>query len=291
MNKQREIAEELLEISPLVAGIIKTNVFAVPEGYFDSISDTVLACLTEASGTSTSTTERSDIPSNYFNTLSDNILAKIKQQESSNAANELKEISPLLFGIDKRNPFDVPAEYFESVSSNVALQLDMEILPANLEAAKNIQPFKVPEGYFENLPADILNTINQQQGAKVVTMGKRSSWIRYAAAAMITGALALGVIKYTNKPSGITGDVLTAQLDPIIETGKSMDDKKFDETLNNLSEEDIVKYLEKNSNDADLAALSSTVEEKDLPKQEDYLLDNTTLDNFLQELDNKNSDN
>ena len=252
MNKRFEISEELKNISPLVAGISNANVFTVPDGYFETLSDTVLICLHPINIVDNA--HGNDIPVNYFNTLADTILAKIKAQEAITAADELKAISSVVAGINKTNLFEIPQEY------------------------------------FTNLPDAVLKTVNQQQHTKVISISSR--WIKYAAAAVIIGAVALGVFKYANKPAiDISGTAVAAKLEPSIEKGKNMDDKKFDETLNNLSEEDIVKYLEKNGNDGDLAMLSYSVEENDLPKLEDYLLDNTTLDNFLQEIDNKSLKN
>ncbi len=252
MNKRIEISEELKSISPLVAAIGNANIFTVPDSYFETVSDTVLICLHPLN--TVDEIQSNDIPVNYFNTLADTIIAKIKTQEAMTAADELKAISSVVAAISKTNLFETP------------------------------------QGYFTNLPDAVLKTVSQQQQVKVISIS--SKWIKYAAAAVITGALALGVFKYANKPAiDISGTAVAAQLEPSIEKGKNMDDKKFDETLNNLSEEDIVKYLEKNGNDGDLAILSSSVEENDLPKQEDYLLDNTTLDNFLQEIDTKSLKN
>ena len=252
MNKRIEISEELKSISPLVAAIGNANVFTVPDGYFETVSDTVLICLHPLN--TADEIQSNGIPVNYFNTLADTIITKIKAQEAMTAADELKAISSMVAGVNKTNLFEIP------------------------------------QGYFTNFPDAVLKTVSQQQQAKMI--GISSRWIKYAAAAVITGALALGVFKYANKPAiDISGTAVAAQLEPSIENGKNMDEKKFDETLNNLSEEDIIKYLEKNGSDGDLAMLSSNVEENDLPKQEDYLLDNATLDNFLQEIDTKNLKN
>jgi hypothetical protein len=293
MNKRIEISDELKAISPLVAGIDYTNVFTVPDGYFETISNTVLICLKEeiAPVNIAGTIHGNDIPTEYFTTLSDNIIAKIKAQKELSAADELKGISSAVAGIGKTNPFELPDQYFEQLPLSILSQTDREELPAVLRDIQSAQPFEVPKGYFEYLAAAILNKAQQEKDTKVVRMQKRTIFIRYAAAAVITGALALGVFKYANKPVEIINSTATAHLEPSIEKGKNMDDKKFDETLNNLSEEDIAQYLEKNGSDADIAILTSSVDENDLPRQEDYLLDNTTLDNFLQEINTKHLEN
>jgi len=155
-----------------------------------------------------------------------------------------------------------------------------------LNDLKTVQPFDVPENYFADLPGNILKKVKQQPGAKIISMPKRFSILRYAAAAVITGALAVGVYKYSNQPSVNSIDpVASAALDPSIEKGKVMDDKKFNETLNSLSSDEILNYLQRNNGEADIAVLSSSVEETSLPNEEDYLLDDKTLDNFLKDLE------
>ena len=293
MEKKSDILIELQSISPLIAAIEKANVFSVPDGYFDSISDTVLLSINEGSSyiNTPPFSKTTDIPTGYFDNLSNSILEKIKQQE----ANEL----PAIFSTIKKDQlFQVPGNYFEtladSILNNIKNSSDKVVaeedrpLPAVLQNLKTMQPFKVPEGYFDNLSDNILNKVNQQPGAKVIAMPGRFPILKYAAAAVITGALALGIYKFSNQPPvNNTDSIASATLDPVIEKGKSMDDKKFNETLNNLSADEIVNYLQRNNSEADIAVLSSNVEETSLPSEEDYLLDAKTLDNFLKEIDKK----
>jgi hypothetical protein len=82
-----------------------------------------------------------------------------------------------------------------------------------------------------------------------------------------------------------------AVLDASIEKGRTMDEKQFNETLENLSEADIAKYLENNGDISDLAALGNNIESNNLPKVEDYLLDETTLENYLKEIENTSTNN
>jgi len=120
-------------------------------------------------------------------------------------------------------------------------------------------------------------------------MPKRSSSsiLRYAAAAVITGALALGVYKYSNQSVSIVNPSTSIAMDPSIEKGTKMDDQKFNETLNNLTTDEIVNYLQRDGSETDIAALSSNVEETNLPDEDEYLLDDNTLDKFLKEIETK----
>lgn len=264
MNRSSDILKELEEISPVLAAAGRGNAFTVPAGYFDTVAATVLASVKnepEAAG---------ETPDGYFDSLSTNILSKIK----GTVANELLQLSPTLAGIQKVNPFTVPENYFEQVEAELNLHVKGDVMPSTLEEAKNLQPFEVPVGYFEQLSDSILQKVKAQRTAKVVTMAGRINAIwKYAAAAVFTGVLALGVYKY-----GATTP----------EVGFSWNESKFNQTLENLAEEDIIKYLEKNGTQEDVATLTSGIDEASLPDQEEYFTDDATLDKFLEEIELKN---
>jgi hypothetical protein len=291
MEKHNEILNELQGISPLIANIDKANVFSIPDGYFDSISNTVMLSIGEEFSVDkiSDIPEDKNIPAGYFNNLSDLILDKIKKQETD----ELQ--LPAVFStIKKDQPFRVPDNYFEILAGSVLNRIksmeEQEKLPVMLDNLKGINPFTVNENYFEELSGNILRKVKQQPGAKIIAMPKRFPILRYAAAAVITGALALGIYKYSNQTpvNNISSNLIAAEIpDPIIETGITMNDQKFNETLNNLSADAIVNYLQKNSSEADIAVLSSNLEENSLPNEEDYLSDDKTLDNFLKQIESK----
>jgi hypothetical protein len=356
MNNRTNILNELNNISPLVAGIGSKNVFSVPEGYFDSISPTVLLSVKEEAPVLPGA---APVPEGYFDNLAGNILNKIKSQAAENAEelpallsqvkknalfevpagyfdslsgnvlaainNQQEELPKIFERLSKTVPFEVPTGYFESVADQVlsAIKLGEEdILPPLLKDAKtatpfdipqgyfntlsdhiisrikngeenvlpqiftglsNKAPFEVPLGYFDNLSNQILAKIKNTSEAKVVKMSVRFRVLKYAAAAIITGVLALGIYKFTGNTVNQAG-AGTAALDPSILKGKAMSDKVFTESMDNLSEEAIVKYLEKNGSDADVSALTSNMENITLPQQEDYLLDENTLDDFLNDI-------
>jgi hypothetical protein len=284
MKRSDDILNELNELSPLLAGIDCKNVFSVPEGYFNTVADTVLVCV---NAVAPSNHTESDVPAGYFDTLASNILGKI----NGTVANELSEIAPFLAGIKKENPFKVPKNYFEQLPSDVVAIMQEEKIPVVLQDAKALQSFTVPQGYFENLSADILSKVKNDSGAKVITMPKRMNLlVKYAVAAAIIGAVALGVYKFTNNTSIISGSENLVKIDSVITKGMTIaaDTQKFDETLGNLDEEAISKYLEQNASESDMALLSSGIDEGTLPTQEDYLTDEKTLDNFIEEISSKN---
>lgn len=268
MKHSFDILKELEIVSPVVASVGKNNVFTVPDGYFDTIPGTILASIINEVGPA------GDAPEGYFDSLSNNILSKIE----GTAANELHQLSPFLAGIKKVNPFEVPENYFDEAGNEMSLQVTSENIPALLKNASKEQPFEVPAGYFDQIAYNILSNIKEQGGAKIVAMPKRnSSILKYAAAAVFTGVMVFGVYKSIT-PAPEKGGVINP----------GMTATAFTQKLENLPEEDIVKYLERNGTQEDIAALTSGIDEADLPDQEDYFIDNATLDKFLEDIELKN---
>jgi hypothetical protein len=281
MKQGIDILNELNNISPLVAGIGNTNIFIVPTGYFDTVATTVTACIKNE------TPANQDVPAGYFDGLSEIILSKIE----GTAAHELQDISPFMTGIKKVNPFEAPVHYFQEFPLDVTARLEEDIVPAALQGKNKMQPFEIPAGYFEQLADAIQDKVKEANAAKVIAMPKRSNAIfKYAAAAVFTGLVAIGVYKYAgNKEqiAAVNGSEIATNEQPVPVNNK-MDDKKFEETLNNLNEDDIVKYLEKNGSENDMAVLTSSIDETSLPNEEDYLTDDATLDKFLEDIQSKN---
>ena len=286
MESRIDILKELKELSPVIAGMEKVNVFTVPSGYFERLGDDILVTINEGRSNllSNITTPSSiQVPKGYFESLADNILNKIKEQES--ALEELCSLSPMLHSIQNENVFTVPQDYFELLSGAVLNKIKTAETPAEelgslssmLYSIQNENVFTVPKGYFENLPNEILNTVAPQQ-AKVVTIQKRTvTFFKYAVAAVFTGAMVLGVFKFTQNKNSI---------DPIIANGTQIaKENKFDEELAKINDVDIIKYLENNNEDVDAALVANTVDENELPSREDYLNDDKALDKYLDNID------
>ncbi|MBI3883021.1 MAG: hypothetical protein HY305_02070 [Sphingobacteriales bacterium] len=242
-NTSHDIITELQSLSPLLAGMERKNVFTVPQGYFDSIYDRILIAL-----------QKENVPEGYFDSLANNILAKIKAQHTT-AAEELRNLSPMLYSIQNENVFTVPGGYFESLADEI---------------------------------------INKQDVARIIALPKkrrRNTFIKYAIAAAVTGILAFGGYKFNENNTVTLASVATfstATLDAAVEKGKNMNEVQFNEALDNLSSEEITSYLEKHNDESDVAVLTSGIEEKSLPAKDDYLLDEKTLDNYLQQTSTDN---
>ncbi len=93
-------------------------------------------------------------PENYFESFSSRLFSKIK------ANDELKEY-PLLSGLEKVNPFAVPAGYFEAREELLAYPVLRDLKQRN---------FMVPSNYFETLPALVANKIEVEQELKEYTL-------------------------------------------------------------------------------------------------------------------------
>jgi hypothetical protein len=168
-----------------------------------------------------STNPAFSVPEGYFEGLASSILAKVKSSEAS-AQTELLELSPLLAGIPKIMPYSVPLFYFEQ---NAALAADSSEEPqlSFLDGVGKKLPYKIPEGYFGDLPEQILAKVGLP-AAKVVPLLARK-WMRMAVAAVVGGALLVGGYQYFNdKPqtnlarsSGDNTKNLVAQNAPAIE--------------------------------------------------------------------------
>lgn len=253
MKAYNTILEELQAISPLVASIGNRNVFSVPDGYFETLPLTVLAGLTETNETENSKfLSTASVPNGYFDHLAEQILARVKAVEQETAEEEISQLSPLLHGLSRQPLQSVPNGYFEGLADQVQQQL----------------PSETP----------------------VISIDWRKRIIRMAAAACIAGALGLGIFQYMQpSTSGSTTSIAAAgKLDPFIEKGKSMTEAELNAGLENLSVEEITNYLEKNGGADDVASLTSTVEPTNLPSEETILLDEKTLEKYLQELELKN---
>jgi hypothetical protein len=105
MNQNKNIHEELLTISKIVANIPKCNVFEVPEGYFDHAQSEVLIKCIDSPVFET--------PENYFEQLPEIILDKIKNTHSIENENLILSTQEI------QNPYTIPNNYFETLPEHI----------------------------------------------------------------------------------------------------------------------------------------------------------------------------
>ena len=188
------------------------------------------------------------VPEGYFEGLAGNVLQKIREEEN-NTVDELRRLSPMIAAIGKKNIFTVPV------------------------------------GYFEELKMAAI----KETPAKVFKMNPARSVFRYAAAAVITGLLGLSVINIVDK-NGIKDSIeqtatvnIQQTANEILKTGS------FEKELNTLSDSDIITYLKDNGEDVNAALVATSItDEALLPDASEYLTDENTLDDYLNQNNLKN---
>jgi hypothetical protein len=281
MENRTDILNELQALSPTIAALEKLNVFTVPEGYFEYLSTDILLGINTENDLLSGVSNDDQVPAGYFDSLAGSILDKIKAQEIEEAAAGIDTISEKLSGIGNKNVFEAPEGYFESLADSILVKIkanevedsvtEIRALSPMLYTVQNERVFEVPAGYFENLSADVLEKINPQ--AKVVTMQRRSNnFFKYAVAAAFTGVMALSVFKFTATDKKVA-------LPDYVTAGLKVQD--VDQELAKISDDDIVKYLEASGTDVKTAMVANSIDENELPSQEDYLLDEKALDKYL----------
>ena len=205
---RKDIIQELNELGSSLAVIPSQNVYAVPEGYFEAFASSVLK--------------------------------KVSIEDSGLFLSQLT----------KSNPYNVQVGYFDGLAENVMnavrnhpdylnSQQELETISPLLHSLKKEPVFSVPENYFENFTV----ATNHKQPAKVVGMFSRKL-VRYAAAAVITGAIAVtGLMIYKNGGGPSGPDKIMAR---VAKDVKKIDDVK---QLDNLAE-----FMDGGLNEKDIAA-------------------------------------
>lgn len=141
------------------------------------------------------------LPVGYFESLPELILSRAKAMEEEDAREELALLSPLLSQVPRVNPYTIPSGYFEELEETIPFLIhddvveELNTVSPLLSGMKKEMPFSVPEGYFDQLTPELMK---EQRPAKVISMPTRN-WMRYAAAAMIIGAIAIGSFFYLNR--------------------------------------------------------------------------------------------
>ena len=225
MDNRTTILNELKELSPVLANIGREVPYTVPAGYFDSLAGNMLLKINEektenGSLPNISKTPVYEVPAGYFDSLAGNILNRVKAAAAASPAEELAFLSPVLSRLEKKSPFSTPEGYFTDLSDNVVsgvqaikfVNEELENLSPLMVSLKETSIYQVPPRYFEQLPAEILSKVKKQP-AKVVSMTFTKRVVRYAAAAAIAGAIAVGGWMYFDGRSGGT-----SATDPV-ETG------------------------------------------------------------------------
>lgn len=252
MAIKAEILNELMEISPVLARMERVNPYAAPAGYFEGLDEHLLT------------------------------MAKIEDH------------SPALQSIAMNNTMQVPEGYFEGLAGSILNKIKAEEILSADDELRSLSPmlysldkvnvYDVPAGYFETLSEELLNKVSPKEETKVISLAQRKSvkWMRYAAAAVVIGFVGMLSLFITGKP----GKKLDAVVKDGIELAKN---NKFDEVLNKTSDEAIANYLDKTADEADAMQLVASVDQNQLPSEEELMSDEKLMDELLKESENKTS--
>lgn len=128
---------------------------------------------------------------------------------------ELIEQAPFLAKLEKTAP-KAPEGYFEDMQTSVRVQL-------NMSKAEHIS-FTAPESYFENMQHEVMAKVNQHRSRPITV------WATYAiAAGLVLVVSCMFIFKQYIKP---------------------VEEQSVSQFVSNLSDEDVLQYLDDESLDA-----------------------------------------
>ena len=180
------------------------------------------------------------VPDGYFGNLAEQVLARIRTGNGPE----------LLSSLPRTDPYEVPAGYFEGLADQVMMAIsnrpdyqttdeELESISPLLNSIRNRPVYTVPEGYFENFK---VAGKGEQAAAKVVSFTARK-WFRYAAAAVVIGAVAMvGISVYNNNHR----DAASRTMARFEKEVKKIDDVKKTDSL--------IDFMEAGLNEKELAS-------------------------------------
>jgi hypothetical protein len=236
--KNKDIIQELSELQSSLTNATPQNIYSVPEGYFDGFADRILNLVKMDESSWLSSLSKNvpyQVPAGYFDGLEEKIMEAVRNHtDYQTSEEELESLSPLLNSLDKR------------------------------------PVYTVPEGYFENFNVTKKNNGN---AAKVISFKSRK-WLRYAAAAVITGAIAFtGLLVYENN-----------HRDPADRTLAKFEREV--KKINDVSKTDsLLDMMDAGLNERELASNQKTIKTEDVQK----LLQDVSTDE-LKDFDDQTKD-
>jgi hypothetical protein len=209
-----------------LGGSSSAVVYSVPEGYFEGFAEKLMSRIKAPQGA---------VP------LGGTLLSGQDPTGEQTAREELAQLSPLLAGIDKKMPLQVPEGYFDNFAATLPLEdAGAENWSPLLTGLKNKPVYQVPEGYFAQFPESMLRKVKpplQEEKtygkpaapAKVFSLRGRAWW-KYSAAAAMAGLILTGGWLWTHTSM----KTATGNLD-------------ITKTLPSVSDQDIENYLDTNN--------------------------------------------
>lgn len=218
------------------------------------------------------------IQDNYFDLLSDRILDRV-------AATSVYRLA------SSETLFSTPENYFSKLPGHLMARIkeleneaqhEIEEISPLLSSLKNINVFSVDRNYFSRF------TVPVKTEAPVIKMQSFNRFWKYASTAAIAGIMAVSALLIENYNDKSVNGVIAYELS-LAKTFKNS--TQLNNAISDLSADDIINYLDQSSTNADESDLANSILEKELPSSEDYLIDENALNNYLDKLDVKSSNN
>ncbi len=202
-------------------------------------------------------------------------------QKNSDIQNELLIISKTIAAIPNVNVYSLPEGYFEDFSTRVLSSiksLPSYSLHTNI---KDSQTYSIPVNYFDSLADEILFKIKKEK--EVISLPLRNKVLRFSIAAVVIALLGLSLTAII-KHNRIMEEENNYSAYVMQEANRILISKSFEDNLNSLEEEDVVKYLQDNGLDVNAALVASLSDEKETFLKDDDFYDGETLVNYLHQL-------
>ena len=254
MTQKNNILQELNELGSSLPKETPLNIYTVPDGYFDG--------------------------------LAQQVMNRIKPLEAENTEEELKLLSPMLASISKEMPYSVPVGYFDNLEEKLMQSVregndyqtakeEINTLSPLLGGLNKQMPYSLPQNYFETLAGDIGSKLNNKTETKVVSISSRK-WLRYAAAAVVTGVIALAGFLYLNTKFNS---------DPTRSFAKF--EKKLNKEIKKTSDKELNEFIQSTGLDGtEKVQINPKEEVKDMLKD----IPETELKKFLEEIADPEAD-
>jgi hypothetical protein len=240
------VKSEIESLSTLLGQVDKQISPSIPSGYFENFAENLLDKIKAGeqepaenpailNGLQTQATF--NIPEGYFENFAEKLMARINAEETVLHSEELENLSPILSKLGKSNPFSLPEGYFNKLSENVVsgakavdfVNNELENLSPLMNSLKEKKTYEVPAGYFDSFPNSVLSNLQKPAQAKVISIHRKTNWMRYAAAAMVVGIILTSTFFIFNNNN---------------RTIAKVDEKQLTDSLHNVNDEDILNYMQ-----------------------------------------------
>lgn len=293
MNSRTIINDELQSIAPQLINAPVTMPYTLPSLYFEQLPVTVLSLINEEDTLLTNLSKEIpyQIPAGYFDQFAQSVLLKIRG--SNLTPNQQHNKLLPLSDFPRQMPYTVPKGYFDILPTIMLGKIaapKQQTVPANyfdslpeillskvrqLDATNELDEVApllntisrnpvqhVPQGYFENLQPVLEETKAAPMIAPVISLQKKTNWLKYAVAASVVLILSWSAYFTFNSHKSVAPSIANQPTATVINN-----------QLASLDASTIENYLQ-----ADNATTQTAFSVDDLDK-----LNNSDIDELLQD--------